>query len=186
LRLVNNLLDLSAMQAGHVVRKESWSSIRVLVGSCFQLMNALVASKKSAVICHLEVDQKVPDSILMDEPRVSQIVVNLTSNAVKYCPEGHLYFRVLLANPNTIRFEVQDEGPGIPHSFRERLWLPYESLNPSSGSSGLGLALAKQLAEIVGGKLGVTHLNRGTLFFLELAIRAGDGAAPGGSPAAPA
>jgi signal transduction histidine kinase len=187
LRLVNNLLDLSAMQAGHVVRKESRSSIRVLVGSCFQLMNALVASKKSPVICHLEVDQKVPDCVLMDEPRVSQIVVNLTSNAVKYCPEGHLYFRVLLANQGkTIRFEVQDEGPGIPASFRERLWLPYESLNPSAGSSGLGLALAKQLAEIVGGKLGVSHLNRGTLFFLELAIKSGDSAMPGAGSAEPA
>jgi signal transduction histidine kinase len=191
LRLVNNLLDLSAMQAGHVVRKDSECSIRVLAGSCFQLMNALVSSKKSNITCHLEVDQNVPDLILLDELRVSQIIVNLVSNAVKYCPEGHMFLRVLLANHGkAIRFEVQDEGPGIPENFRERLWKPYESLNPGSGSSGLGLALAKQLTGLVGGKLGVSHLARGTLFFLELGMRPADtflsSDLPSGRPSAPA
>jgi two-component system sensor histidine kinase RpfC len=163
LQFVNNVLDLGALQAGHLYLREADCSLHSVTEACFQLLRTLTAGKP--LHCHLEFGAAVPERVVLDEARVSQVLVNFIGNAVKFSVSGDLYLRVLLLNAAELRFELEDSGPGIPNDVRQMLFQPYELLRPASGT-GLGLAIARLLSELMGGYVGVDHLSSGSRFWL--------------------
>jgi signal transduction histidine kinase len=113
-----------------------------------------------------------PRDLLTDPLRLEQILVNLVSNAIRHSPAGGtVVIRVEDARDGTA-FEVRDQGPGIPPDQQDKIFEPFERFDPSSGTgSGLGLALSRRLAEILGGRLSVDCPPGATVFRLVLPAR---------------
>jgi signal transduction histidine kinase/CheY-like chemotaxis protein len=172
LRLVNNVLDLSSVEAGCLRMNPVPVLLRPLVNSCYNLQNVLVSQKSSQLRCELRYAEDLPEAIVTDGVRVLQILVNLIGNAVKFTDSGLILLAVRRDGPS-ILFEVEDTGAGIPENFRPMLFVPFRLLRPSEGT-GIGLSLSKMLADLMGGSLTVEHLPVGSRFGLRLPLLEAD------------
>jgi CheY-like chemotaxis protein len=108
-----------------------------------------------------------------DRQRLLQVLLNLGSNAVKYNSRGgSVAFRTSVGEGGRIRFEVRDTGPGIPHQKQDQLFVPFSRLGAERSGiegTGVGLALSKQLVEVMGGVIGVdSYPGHGSTFWIEL------------------
>jgi signal transduction histidine kinase len=112
-------------------------------------------------------------AVLADPGRLRQILSGLLTNAVKHGGNGLVELRIETA-PEALRFAVRDEGPGIPPGAERRIFEPYYRLpGARAGGTGLGLYLAKELAEAMGGRIAVSsEPGQGSTFTLELPLRA--------------
>jgi two-component system OmpR family sensor kinase/two-component system sensor histidine kinase BaeS len=113
--------------------------------------------------------------ILADEARLSQVLTNLVDNAVRYAPEGTVVEVAARAVSGGVEVSVNDNGPGIPAEdiprLFDRFWRGEKSRNRATGGSGLGLAVAKQLVQVHGGRIWVgSELNQGTRFTFYLPV----------------
>lgn len=113
------------------------------------------------------------NEFLFDVNRMGQVVDNLLSNAVKYSPPEKDIYVELSRKQDQIRFEVRDQGPGISHEERDKLFQHFQKLSakPTGGesSSGLGLAIAQRIVEEHGGNIGVeSEPGQGATFYFEL------------------
>ncbi|NDY91174.1 PAS domain-containing hybrid sensor histidine kinase/response regulator [Ideonella livida] len=180
LQLVNDVLDLSKIESGHMQLSEQDFSLDLLVTQACNL----VAPRLRAKALRLSVDvDAVPDALHGDGTRLLQVLVNLLGNAVKFTARGGVS---LLARPLPaaadgalcLRFEVQDTGPGIDAALRERLFQPFQQADASStrvhGGTGLGLAISRRLVELMGGEIGVsTPAVGGSCFWFTVRLRPG-------------
>ncbi len=184
LGLVNDILDLSKVEAGRMELHLTPTDLRPLVGDVLEGMQSLVAAKEHTVALDL-----APETLVVraDELRVRQILFNLVSNAVKFTPAGgHITVRavrrpmVLTAGgPATERdavwIAVSDTGIGIaPHDL-PRLFSEFSQVDASHArryeGTGLGLALCKRFVDLHGGQIGVeSTLGRGSTFWLVLPV----------------
>lgn len=173
LALINDLLDLSKIEAGKMELELTWVSVQSLCNQCLRIIQLGADNKRLAL--SLELDGYL-DNVLLDERRVYQMVINLLSNGVKFTPEGgqvKLSSRLASGrdleqetrpdnspvNPQTpyLCLEVTDTGIGIPKHKQSLLFQPFRqidaSLNRQHEGTGLGLVLTKRLAELHGGTL---------------------------------
>jgi signal transduction histidine kinase len=98
-------------------------------------------------------------------------MANLISNAAKHTPRGERVTIALSARDGAARFEVIDRGPGIPTSFRDRIFEKFAQAEAAKGTTGLGLSICKAFVERLGGRIGyVTENGRGTTFWFELPL----------------
>ncbi|MCT7950506.1 ATP-binding protein [Ancylothrix sp. C2] len=171
LQLINDILDLSKIEAGKVELTLEPVAIQELCTQCLRMIQPRAEAKSLALA--LEWDYRL-DRMLLDERRVSQMLINLLSNAVKFTPErgkvklaGRLAYGVQLCedvrpdqspvNPGTayLCLEVSDSGIGIPPEKWHLLFRPFQQIDASLSrrheGTGLGLALTKRLAELHGG-----------------------------------
>jgi CheY-like chemotaxis protein/HPt (histidine-containing phosphotransfer) domain-containing protein len=138
-------------------------------------------AREKGLAIGVELDAQVPGSLHGDPLRVSQILINLASNAVKFTAHGRIDFRMRQLERDAervrLRFEVEDSGMGIAADNLHLLFKPFSQLpghaERSSGTgTGLGLAISARLASLMGGELGVRSApGEGSLFFLELELR---------------
>ena len=163
LKLINELLDLSRIEAGKTRINPSEFKITDLVQEGISLTPGLADRDRCAITSH------IPDStppIRTDRRILSQILLNLLTNAVKFTPvDGHITIRVQ-CGPAGMMIEVSDTGSGIPPDDLERVLRPYEqsasSASPNSGI-GLGLPIAASLSDLLGGRLELrSELHQGT------------------------
>jgi signal transduction histidine kinase len=104
----------------------------------------------------VELDERVPDCVVTDERKLRQILINLLGNAIKFTEQGHVLWRVRVEPTDTLvsrlLVDVDDSGPGIPASDRERIFDPFEqaAAGVRAGGTGLGLAISRQLARLLG------------------------------------
>jgi len=123
-----------------------------------------------------EIDEGLP-LLLADEQQLSSVITNLASNALKFTgPGGAVTVRAREVS-QAIVLEVEDNGQGIPHAHREDIFDKFVQVKRSSestpGSVGLGLAIAKEIVELYGGKIWVeSELGRGSTFTVQLPVRA--------------
>lgn len=184
--IVNDLLDLARIEAGKTVLRLGSFSVEELVGGLRGIMRPLMTSDR--VTLHVE---PVPAGLTMysDEGRVSQILRNLLSNAVKFTEAGEIRLGVR-ATEDRVVFTVSDTGIGIAPEDLGRIFEEFGQietpLQRRAGGSGLGLPLSRQLAQLLGGRLGVeSRLGVGSVFTLELPLTFSDGHdADGGDSAA--
>ncbi|MFM8323033.1 MAG: ATP-binding protein [Chloroflexota bacterium] len=192
-RMVNDLLDLSRLEAGLVGSKRSLMNLRSIAHEVFETFN--IRAQRASVNLSLDVEPGL-GGLLGNEDQLRRVFYNLVENAIKYTPAGGQVEVLLRAgpNPNTLRMLVRDTGPGIPpehlpHVF-ERFYRA-ETTAPKPGAvrgSGLGLAIAKSIVESHGGEIGVSsQVGNGTTFWVDLPVTAAfaTGAAPASTPAAP-
>ncbi|MCT7951821.1 ATP-binding protein [Ancylothrix sp. C2] len=161
LNLINDILDLSQVEAGKTVLNITEFSLSQLAVSVAQPFKEKAQSFEVELEVELRIERE-QDLFKADQRRVKQIVYNLLSNAVKFTPAGgKVILRVWLEN-NAAIFQVEDTGIGIPESQRPLLFQKFQQLDTSYhrkyGGTGLGLALTKQLIELHGGWIEVESI----------------------------
>lgn len=207
LHLINDILDLSKVEAGRMDLDLQTVSIQALCRQCLQMIQPRADRKRLSL--SLELDYGL-EQVTLDERRVSQMVINLLSNAVKFTPEkGRIQLAVRLAygneldqdfrpdsspiNPSTpyLCLQVKDTGIGVEPEKLPLLFSPFQqidsALNRRHEGTGLGLVLTKRLAELHGGTVSLQSvLGEGSTFRVWLPLNElRDGVAHTGHPAAP-
>jgi signal transduction histidine kinase len=187
LDLLNDMLDLTRINAGRLQLEDGIVDGRELVRGARGLFDGLAADKDLSF--DLELDPVALGPWRGDPTRVRQIVTNLIGNAVKFTDRGQIILRIL---PETegFRLEVTDTGPGIPAHMLGRIFDPFDQLDPSNtrrhGGSGLGLAICRDLAELMDGEITVSSVvGSGSTFVLKLPLRRADAQPADGALDAP-
>jgi signal transduction histidine kinase len=158
LRLVNDLLDISAIEAGKLPLDVEELDPRAVLDSTLPLV-AVQAASKSLRLIDETLDQSLP-AVRADEIRFRQVLLNLLSNAVKFTAQGAVRIRAV-RNPtnNHLRIEIEDTGIGVPLEKRNAVFEKFVRHDPKAlpgtTGSGLGLAIAKRLVEMMNGNIGL-------------------------------
>ena len=177
LTVVNDVLDFSKIEAGAIELDPSPFSPEALVDNCISIVRESAVGKGLSLT--VMTDPAIPRSLVGDEPRLQQILLNLLNNAIKFTPNGGVSLSVEQerrpAAPERLRFTVTDTGIGIPEDKRDRLFRQFSQVDGSAsrhyGGTGLGLAISKRLVELMGGEIGVTsEPGRGSTFWFSVPL----------------
>ncbi len=173
LNIVNDILDLSKIEAGKLIIRPAHYHFRTSAENIFSLFNALASQK--GLDFYLDFDAQLPEYIFADENRVSQIVTNLLSNAIKFTSHGTVRLKYELIEQKgqecLIRISVCDSGIGIGDDDKEKLFKIFSQIDTSDTrnfeGTGLGLSISERLAELMHAKIDVTSkLGKGSTFSL--------------------
>lgn len=176
LGIINNILDLSKIEAGRFPTSLRTISIRQVASDLKALFRNRTAGNQLEFL--IEINPRVPQFIVADETRLRQIMLNLVGNAFKFTTEGHVKL-VVDAIPseeggtNDLKIEVSDTGIGMDSASIDKVFDAfYQKDNRASrqyDGTGLGLTIAKKLVQLAGGEIHLTStLNEGTSFFITL------------------
>ncbi len=177
LDIINDLLDLSKIEAGKLRLENLDFNLRAALDEVMELLADRAESKGLEFACSVQCD--VPNALRGDPGRLGQILRNLISNAIKFTEQGEVVVRVSLAREDDasilVRCEVADTGIGIPSEAKARLFQSFCQVDGSHsrryGGTGLGLAISKQLAEHMGGAIGVeSELGQGSTFWFTVRL----------------
>jgi signal transduction histidine kinase/CheY-like chemotaxis protein len=166
--LINDVLDFSKLEAGQVELDPKPFSIAQLVEEVRGLLSLQAAAK--GIDLEVEIGGDLPPFVSGDLPRLRQVLVNLTANAVKFTAHGKVILRPGYdAAQQTLSVAVVDTGPGIPTDALPRLFERFSqaevSINRTHGGTGLGLAICKAIVEVMGGSIGAeSELGSGSTF----------------------
>lgn len=160
LRIINDILDLSKIEAGKLTLERNLFSPVKILSSVMSLLRDQARAKNLLVELH---DDGLPDVVYGDANRLRQILLNFSSNAIKFTKTGSIVLKgeQLSCDGHQVvcRFSVADTGIGIKSVDISRLFHPFEQIDRSTarnfGGTGLGLAIARHLAELMGGEVGV-------------------------------
>ena len=172
LGLINDVLDLSKIEAGQLKLSLEDYSIRDVVHSVFSVAEPLAASKHLALKVELSNDLPVAHG---DERRLTQVLLNLVGNAVKFTDAGEVVIRAAASN-GQYTLSVQDTGPGISPSDQVKIFEEFQQADASTtkakGGTGLGLSIAKRIVNLHGGCIRVSsELGNGSTFFIDVPIK---------------
>jgi CheY-like chemotaxis protein/HPt (histidine-containing phosphotransfer) domain-containing protein len=177
--IVDEILDFSQLQKGQVELEHAAFDMSVLIDGVAALMQPRAAAKG----LRLESEMKgfTSGRFVGDSGRIRQVLLNFVNNAVKFTESGFVLIRaeVVESSGNTrIRLSVRDTGVGIPDESLPRIFTRYHQSDAGShrgsGGNGLGLAISKQLVDLMGGELGVqSKVNEGTSFWAEIDLEPG-------------
>ena len=194
LQMINRVLDLSEIEAEHVVLETTAVDLRHLANACIDLLRPAAAAKGLAL--RVEIAAEVPPLITIDPTRLRQILLNLLGNAVKFTAQGRVALDVRVIQPvagrvASVHIAITDTGPGIPPGRRRELFQEFERLGVDSNvaieGAGLGLALSARLARLMGGRIvHEDHPGGGSVFRLELPLEDLLSGAPSPAPLPPA
>jgi PAS domain S-box-containing protein len=173
LDLINEILDLSRIEAGRLSISSEPVSMRDALKDAIELVRPLAA--EANINLGSEVPIRCHRHVLADRQRLKQVLLNLLSNAIKFNrPGGSVMLSCGVAPGNRLRIEIADSGFGISPDGLGRIFRPFERLNADQteiGGTGLGLALAKRLIEAMGGSIGVeSAVGLGSKFSIELTL----------------
>ena len=180
LELIGNVLDMSRIESGRMVLEESWVNLREIIQEVTDLMKPEILVREHEYEFRIAPD--VPELVLCDKLRVTQLLLNILSNAVKYTPkQGRIRLSVSQkrgapAGYAALEFTVSDTGIGMSREFQSRIFEPFERENNSTVSkvmgSGLGMAICKGIVDSMGGSLTVdSRQGRGSVITVSLAMR---------------
>ncbi len=196
LEIVNDILDLSKIEAGRLELQCVDFDLRTLVEDTFDLLAPRAADKRLE-LAH-QVGAEVPAAVHGDPTRLRQVLTNLLGNAIKFTDHGEVVLQVSATAERTaahgdgalhrIRFEVRDTGIGIRPEVLSRLFTVFmqadQSMSRRFGGTGLGLAISKQLVELMGGRISAeSRPGEGSVFRFEVPLAAADPAAVRTRPA---
>jgi signal transduction histidine kinase len=179
LGIINDILDLSKIEAGKLVLEE----LSIMPGALVADAASILAERAHAKNLKLLVDtNSLPSDLLGDPTRIRQALINYVTNAIKFTEKGTIILRASLADQTKdhclIRFEVSDTGPGISPQILERLFAAFEQSDSSTtrqhGGTGLGLAITRRLAEMMGGTAGAESVvGCGSTFWFTTLLKKG-------------
>jgi signal transduction histidine kinase/CheY-like chemotaxis protein/HPt (histidine-containing phosphotransfer) domain-containing protein len=189
LGIINDILDISKIEAGKLELDCTQFDLRALVEETVELFGERGHRKGLEIVCSLAED--TPALVEGDSLRLRQILANLLGNAIKFTAEGEVLVRVApvesTGDTALVRFDVSDTGIGIPEHLQERIFESFTQADGSTtreyGGTGLGLAIARQLAGMMNGQIGVTSRpGQGSTFWFTARF-ATAGAVPRSRPA---
>ncbi len=183
LSLINDVLDVSKIESGKVVLTIGEFTLNNLVSSVDAIIRPMAASRRQSF--HVEVTGIEHEYLVGDETRLNQILINLLSNAVKYTPEGgNIWFRIIGLKQHSsqfehIRIEVEDDGYGMTKEYLKTIFEAFTRAENSTTNkvqgTGLGMAITKNIVELMGGTIEVfSEIDQGSLFRVELELRIPD------------
>ncbi len=175
LSLINNILDLNKLEANKVeVEKTSFNLKK-------RMKDVMIALKKSAddrkTRLHLEIDESIPNSLSGDPLKLSQILINLIGNSVKFTQNGDVFVRVQnierTNNKISLHFEIEDNGVGISKKKQKSIFETFSQgslqINRKFGGTGLGLSIVKNLLELMNSKIHLeSQLGKGSKFWFNI------------------
>ncbi len=184
LSLINDVLDVSKIESGKVVLTIGEFTLNNLVSSIDAIIRPMAREKNQDF--QVTVTGINHEYLVGDETRINQILINLLSNAVKYTPaEGHIWFRIIGLPQRSsqfehIRIEVEDDGYGMTEEYLKTIFDPFTRAENSTTNkvqgTGLGMAITKNIVELMGGTIEVfSEIHKGSLFRVELELRIPDG-----------
>ena len=188
LQVINDILDLSKIEAGKMTLEDTEFSLDSMLAGAFEMVNGRACEKRLELV--LDTDH-LPARLRGDPTRLAQALINLLANAVKFTQSGWVRLRGQLLREDRgrlqVRFEVQDTGDGIAPERQAALFTAFEQGDSSTtrrhGATGLGLALTRHLAQLMGGEVGLQSTpGQGSTFWFTAWLgapeQAGDRAAP--------
>lgn len=181
LALINDILEMSRMDAGQLILRPSIFALRPLIDSALEMFGAQAAERRIAL--RASIAQDVPAELYEDPGRLRQVLINLLSNAVKFAAPGEVRVAAETLSVNgerRLRLAVRDRGPVIPNESRARLFEPFSRLEDGNEmapvGTGLGLTICRNLVALMGGEMGcgiwtVGGRDAGNEFWLALPIK---------------
>jgi PAS domain S-box-containing protein len=177
LEIINDILDLSKIEADKLVLEKT----EVHIGSIFGNVVSMLGERARKKHLELRIENAVsrPDALLGDPTRIQQALLNFASNAVKFTDTGHVTLRAWSEDETedevAVHFEVEDTGIGIEPEAMAQLFLPFQQADDSTtrkyGGTGLGLIISKRLAELMGGDAGARSVpGSGSVFWFSVRL----------------
>ncbi|MDM7936084.1 MAG: ATP-binding protein [Cyanobium sp. CZS 48M] len=189
LRLINDILDLSKIEAKKMKISSEAFSLRSLVLDCCRMMDAAVRAKRLELRCSFSDDP--PDALIGDGLRIRQIVLNLLNNAIKFTSHGSVGVKIgwRPLTPSTIELDlvVDDTGTGISEDFLSKIFQDFTQEHNQAHAShhhgtGLGLAICDRLCRLMGGRIeAMSQLGQGSRFHVRLPLERSEPEAPSAS-----
>lgn len=178
LTFINDILQINKIEANKVELDPEDFNLKIKVENVIAaLMNS--ANDNNTKI-HLNYDEKLPETYSGDQLKISQILINLLGNAIKFTKDGDIWVQVrhtnVVKNKYTILFEIKDNGIGISKEKQEQLFESFSQgsvqINRKYGGTGLGLSIVKGLIKILKGKIWFkSQLGKGSVFYFELPMQ---------------
>ncbi len=157
LEIINEILDLSKLEAGKMKINTSTFNFRQLIQQVKDLFLPVI--KQNEVTLSVQIDEQIPEFIKADETKINQILTNLVSNAAKFTEVGEITISAKSKDSNQIEIAVEDTGTGISDAELKNLFQKYSQLNnqlkKKHSGTGLGLTICQRLVELMGGKISV-------------------------------
>jgi signal transduction histidine kinase/CheY-like chemotaxis protein len=179
--LINDVLEMSRMEAGQLALRPNTFTLRALIESALEMFGGQAAARRIAL--RLSIAPGVPDQIHEDPGRLRQVLINLLSNAVKFADPGEVRVVVALRLDRagmSLRISVRDRGPVIPEAARVQLFEPFSRLEDGGGETphgtGLGLTICRHLVALMDGEIGcsiwtVGRRDAGNEFWFTLPVK---------------
>lgn len=177
LTFINDILQINKIEANKVdIEPESFNLKKKISNIVLALNNS--ASDNNTKI-HFEYDADLPENYIADQLKISQILINLIGNSIKFTKDGDIWIRVYKIDQNnntyTLRFEVEDNGIGITQEKQDNMYESFSQgsiqINRKYGGTGLGLSIVKGLIDILKGDIYLkSELGKGTTFYFEIPV----------------
>ena len=174
LQIINDILDFSKVEAGKLELECIEFGLRETVEQAIEICAARAHAKGLELACDVGLD--VPAKVRSDPMRLRQILINLVGNAIKFTDAGEVIVRVkVIGNEGLLRFEVIDTGIGISQAAQTDIFNAFSQADSFTtrkyGGTGLGLAICRELATLMGGRIGVdSEVGRGSTFWVEVRL----------------
>ncbi|MHA4740132.1 response regulator [Dyadobacter sp. MSC1_007] len=178
LNILNDILDISKIDEGKFSVIPTSTDIRVLLKGIIDLMQFKADEKKLHL--HLEMEEQIPECVMVDGMRLNQILLNLVGNALKFTEKGSVLLKMERVSQTTaghkIRFSVEDTGIGMSEEHMANIFSEYgqasENTSHQYGGTGLGLTISQKLVRLMGSELEVnSRYNHGSQFFFTLMLK---------------
>jgi len=170
-RLINDLLDIEKIESGGITFRSVPFSIKDFSRNALNSMKGYAEEYKVELLSECGEDDVMVTS---DPDRLMQVFNNVVSNAIKFSGEGKKVTVRLIVSKSSVRFAVQDKGPGIAEEFRKRIFTKFAQGDSADtrkvGGTGLGLSISKAIIERLNGRIWFESGNLGTTFFFELPL----------------
>jgi signal transduction histidine kinase len=168
-KLVNDILDIEKLEAGQVGFKFKLAAVRPLIE---QAVEANLGYADTYLV-HLRHDIAAEEDVWVDSDRMSQVLANLISNAIKFSPPDGEVVVATERRGRALRVSVRDQGAGIPPEFRSRIFGKFAQADGTNtkktGGTGLGLSIVKEIVTRLGGEVGFNDApGGGTIFYVDL------------------
>lgn len=177
LKTINDILDLSKMEAGKLKLHQHPFKFKETLRDALKVTEG--NAKKKELLLLLDCDPGIPEQLLGDSQRLSQIIINLVGNSIKFTLQGSITLRTRkiheIQNKFRIRIEVEDSGIGVSKNLQNDLFEPFTQGDSSDvreyGGSGLGLSICKRLVQAMGGEIGYLPAPiQGSIFWFEIEL----------------